>query len=181
MKTLLSVVFALLAAGTTLLSAQVASESEKLNYFAGTWKLEIHLRDSPVSGKVFFATEHNEWLPGRSLLLSRPEETNALGTGIVVMAYDPKAKAYTYHQIKSTGEEQDLFGTFKEGTWTWIGNETAQDSKTFKTRFVMKEVSKTCYSLVLERAKDDQDWAVVMDGIAIKIVPRAHQDVAFLR
>jgi hypothetical protein len=181
MKTLFSVVFAIVVAGTTLLSAQVSPESEKLNYFAGTWKLEIHLRESPVSGKVFFETERNEWLPGRSLLLSRPEETTAFGAGIVVMAYDPKAKAYTYHQIKSTGEEQDLFGTFKDGLWTWTGNETAQDSKTFKTRFVMKEVSKTCYSLVLESAKDGQNWAVVMEGIATKIVPRAHQDVAFLR
>ena len=182
MKRLFSIMFAICVAGVTLASAQATPESEKLNYFAGTWKLEIHLRESPISQKVFVEIEHNEWLPGRSLLLSRPEEENVLeGVGVTVMAYDRKAKAYTYHQIKSTGEEQDLSGTLKEGTWTWTGNESAQNSKTFKSRLIMKEVSKTCYSLVLESATDGQNWAVVMDGIATKIVPHAHQDVAFVR
>jgi hypothetical protein len=74
-----------------------------------------------------------------------------------------------------------LSGTFKDGTWTWIGNQSAQNSKTFKSRLIMKEVSKTCYSLVLESAADGQNWAVVMDGIATKIVSHAHQDVAFVR
>jgi len=182
MRRLLSIAFTIFVAGTTLVSAQATPESEKLNYFAGTWKLEIHLRQSPISDKVFFGTEHNEWLPGRSLLLSRPEEQNVLGKGgVTVMAYDRNAKAYTYHQIKSGREEQKLFGTFTDGTWTWTGEEIAQNPKTFKTRLIMKEVSKTCYSLLLESANDGQNWAIVMEGIATKIVPRAHQDVAFLR
>ena len=63
-------------------------------------------------------------------------------------------------------------------------NEIVQDSKTPKTHLTMKTRSKTCYSLVLENMEtvnDGQNWAVVMEGIATKVVPRAHQGVAFLR
>jgi len=74
-----------------------------------------------------------------------------------------------------------LSGTFKDGTWTWTSNQSAQNSKTLRSRLIMKEVSKTCYSLVLETAADGQNWAVVMDGIATKIVPHAHQEAAFAR
>jgi hypothetical protein len=181
MKILLAVVFGLFVTAPTLLSAQTSPEAENLNYFAGTWRLEIHLRDSLVSGRVFFGTEHNEWLPGRSLILSRPDESNALGAGVTVMGYNREQRAYTYHQIKATGQEQDLFGTFQDGSWVWTSHETLANSKSLQTRLIMKTISKTCYSLVLETADDEQNWTVVMDGIATKVVPRAHQDVAFLR
>jgi len=171
-----------IVAGTTLLSAQTAPQSEKLNYFAGTWKLEIHVRQSPVSGRVFFGTEHNEWISGRSLLLSWPEEPNGfIGAGVAVMGYDAEAKTYKYHQLKNTGDDEDLSGTFSDGTWTWISIETPQSRRIVRTRLIMKEISRACYSFTVESAPNAQDWSIVMEGIATRIVPHAHQDVAFLR
>lgn len=182
MKTIVTVVLFIVITGTTLLSAQTPAESEQLNYFAGTWKLEIHLPQSPVNGKVFFGTEQNEWISGRSLLLSRQEEPNgSRETGVAVMAYDPSLKRYKYHQVKSTGDDEDLSGTFSDGTWTWTSIETPHTGKTARTRLVMKEISRESYSFTVESALNGQDWLIVMEGIATKIVRHAHQDVAFLR
>lgn len=103
------------------------------------------------------------------------------GAGVAVMAYDHTAKTYKYHQMKSSGAEEDLFGTFKDGTWTWTSNETAQTKQAPKTRLIMKELNDSSYSLSLETASDGQEWFVVMEGIATKIIPHSHQDSAFLR
>jgi hypothetical protein len=182
MRTMLIVALAIVIVGTTLLLAQAAPESEKLTYFAGTWKLKIHLCHSPVSGRVFFGTEQNEWLSGRSLLLSRQADSNVFGgTSVTVMAYDPKTKIYKYHQVKDTGEDEDLSGSFSNGTWTWASIETPQTNRTAKTRLVMKEISGASYSFTVESAPNGQDWSVVMEGIATRITPHAHQDVAFVR
>jgi hypothetical protein len=83
----------------------------KLNYFVGTWRTEVHVKISPF--RAFFGTEHNEWMPGGSLLVSRPDgEAAPASGGLAVMAFNTQEKTYTYHVVKDTGEAGDLRGTF---------------------------------------------------------------------
>jgi hypothetical protein len=180
MRKLLVIVFTVSMVAAIPLWAQTSAESQKLNYFAGTWRLEVHLIASAVGGKAFFGTEHNEWMPGGSLLLSRQEEESPItGGGLTVLAYDAQNKTYRYHQVKNSGESEDLRGTFENGIWTWITSAAANQAR--RTRLTMREISDTSYVLKLETASEGHDWSTVMEGKATKILRRTHQDVAFLR
>lgn len=179
MKRLLAFLLVLSAATTAI--GQEPSRSAELNYFSGTWKLEIHMNAPALYGKTFVATERNEWMPGRALLLSRQEAEDGMVGGVTVLAYDPENKTYRYHQIKNNGELRDLRGTFDNGTWTWTSGGLSKHDQSPKTRLVIKEVNDTSYTLRLESATDGHDWSTVMEGKASKILARAHQDIAFLR
>jgi hypothetical protein len=182
-----AVVLAAIVVGASLAGAQTPSEiqkpgpaQEKLNYFAGTWRLEVHMKASPFGPRAFFATEHNEWMPGGLLLVSRQEgETAVAAGGLAVMGYNTQEKAYTYHVVKSTGEIEDLKGTLEGHTWTWTGDGTTGSA--LKTRLTIKEVSAVSYALKLETASEGRDWSTVMEGRATKALADARQDVAYRR
>jgi uncharacterized protein DUF1579 len=184
-----STVLATILISVSLLAAQTGWESQravpahdKLNYFAGTWNLEVHVKASPFVSKAFFGTEHNEWTPNGSLLVSRQEGDAALAAGgLVVMAYHPQEKTYTYHVVKSTGETEDLRGTLDGNAWTWTNDQPTSGKGTAKSRLTITELSPVSYSLKLESALDGTDWSTIMEGKATKVVPHARQDVAFLR
>jgi len=181
MKRLLALLFVLAMSGATALFGQVNSESQKLNYFAGTWKIVAHLNAPALYSKTFIETEYNEWLPGRALLLSRQEADNEVSGGVTVLTYDPQNKIYRYHQIKNNGDLQDLRGSFEKGTWIWMSAGVSNHDQSPKTRLVIKEVNDTSYTLKLESATEGHDWSTVMEGEASKVLARAHQDIAFLR
>ncbi|HXW91633.1 MAG TPA: hypothetical protein VEK33_13875 [Terriglobales bacterium] len=184
----ISAVLFLTVVGASLAVAQTTSRSEqsgsalgKLNYFAGTWRLEVHMKMSPLGSRAFFGTEHNEWERGGSLLVSRQEGLPAEGSGgLAVMAYNPQEKAYTYHVVKDTGEAEDLRGMLEDHTWTWM-SDSASGNQVPRTRFIVQEISPTSYSLKFETSSEGRDWSTVMEGKAVKVLKNAHQDVAFLR
>ena len=162
---------------TTPTSEQSSAALGRLNYFAGTWQLEVHMTMSPLGSRAFFGTEHNEWERGGSLLVSRQE---GLPGGLAVMAYNPREKAYTYHVVKDTGEAEDLRGTLADHTWTWMSY-SASGNPAPRTRFIVQETSPISYSVKFETSSEGRDWSTVMEGKAVKVLPNAHQDVAFLR
>src|SRR5262252_1679912 len=95
------VVLAVVAMGVSFLMAQTSSQSqpprERLNYFAGTWNIEIQMKTGALNSRAYFATEHNEWVPDHSLLLSRPEgDVTIPAGGLTVMGYNAAKNAYTY-------------------------------------------------------------------------------------
>src|SRR5215831_13148368 len=103
-------VLVVLTAG--FLTAQTDSESkaarEKLNYFAGTWTVEMHMSAGALNSRKYVATEHNEWSPGHSLLVSKPEGDTAIPDGeLGVMGYSPSKNVYTYHILKTSGDTED--------------------------------------------------------------------------
>jgi len=170
----------------SILSAQTRSEDkparERLNYFLGTWNIEMHMKTGALNSYSYFAIEHNEWAPDHSLLLSKPEGNTAPAEGsIVVMGYSPLKQVYTYHILKSTGDSEDLQGTVEDGTWTWLSDEVRTDRQSTKTRISMKEISPTSYTLRVETLPANGTWFTVMEGTAKKVVMHSHQDVAFLR
>jgi|SRR5579872_909281 len=169
-----------------LLYAQTGSENkparEKLNYFTGTWNVEMHMKTGALNSREYFATEHNEWAPDHSLLLSKPEADGALPEGgLAVMGYSSSKHVYTYHILKSTGDSEDLLGTAEHGTWTWQTDETRTGQESVRTRITMKEISQTSYTMRVETLPAGGRWFTIMEGTATKILPRSHQDVAFLR
>jgi|SRR5215467_16344585 len=170
----------------TLLTAQTRSEDkparEKLNYFLGTWNIEMHMKTGALNSHLYFTTEHNEWAPDHTLLLSKPDgDTAAAGGGLAVMGYSPSRHVYTYHILKSTGDSEDLQGTVEDRTWTWLSEEVRTGAESTKTRITMKEISPTAYTLQVETFPAGGTWFTVMEGTAKKAVVHSHQDVAFLR
>jgi hypothetical protein len=173
-----------LAAG--LLTAQTDSESkaarEKLNYFAGTWNVEMHMSMGALDSRKYLATEHNEWSPGHSLLVSKPEGDAAIpDSGLGVMGYSPSKHVYTYHIVKTSGDTEDLQGTELDRTWTWQSDGLRASSEPTRTRITMKELSSIAYTLRVETFAASGEWFTVMEGTAKKVVMHSHQDVAFLR
>jgi hypothetical protein len=182
-----TVLFAIVILSAGLITGQTTSESqkpgrEKLNYFAGTWTVEVHMAAGAFGSRSFFGRENNEWISNGSLLVSRQEGDVGLnGGGLGVLGYNAQNKAYTYHVVKNTGETEDLKGTFEGRTWTWTSVETGSSSGRAKTRVTMQELSSTSYLLRVETSLEGREWSTVMEGKASKVVPRARQDVAFLR
>ena len=169
----------------SLLTAQTGSENklarERLNYFLGTWNIEMHMTTGALNSRVYFAAEHNEWVPDHSLLLSKPEGSTTLPEGgLAVMGYSPSKNVYTYHILKSTGDAEDLHGMVEDKAWTWVTDESRTDGST-KTRITMKEISPTSYMLRIETFSASGAWSTVMEGKARKVSTHPHQDVAFLR
>jgi hypothetical protein len=177
----------LVAIVSSFMAAQTSSETgksaaaEKLNYFVGTWRLEVHMKIGPLGSRTFFGTEHNEWMPGGFLLVSRQDgETAPASGGLAVMAYSPQEKTYTYRVVKDTGDTEDLRGTLEDHTWTWTSL-PGPGKQGQQSRFIVQEISPTSYSLKFETAEEGHDWSTVMEGNAAKILTHARQDVAFLR
>src|SRR5262249_16946574 len=156
-----------------LLTAQTDSESkaarEKLNYFAGTWNVEIHMSAGALNSRKYVATEHNEWSPGHSLLVSKPEgDTSIPDGGLGVMGYSPSKHVYTYHILKTAGDTEDLQGTILDRTWTWQSDGLLTSSDRARTRITMKEVSPIAYTLRVETLAVSGEWFTVMEGTAKK-------------
>src|SRR5215469_10006246 len=166
----------------SFLTAQIDSENkqarERLNYFAGTWNVEMHMKTGALNSRVYFATEHNEWAPDHSLLLSKPEKDAGLPEGgLAVMGYSPSKHLYAYHILKTSGETEDLQGTVEDRTWTWLSSDVRTDGEPAKTRITMKEISPTSYMLRVETFAVRGEWSAVMEGTAKKVVVHSHQDV----
>jgi hypothetical protein len=168
----------------SLLTAQKDSESksahERLNYFAGSWRVEVHMTAGALDSRTYVSTENNEWAPDHSLLLSKPQGDVALASGVAVMGYSPSKHVYTYHILKSTGDTEDLHGTLEDQTWTWLTEELPSGPQPKKTRITMKQISPTSYALRVETLEGEA-WSTVIEGTAKKVLIHSHQDVAFLR
>lgn len=186
MRKIFVVILAFITVGINLVTAQSSSESqlprERLNYFAGTWNIEIHMKTGALNSRAYFATERNEWVPDHSLLLSRPEGEAAISAGgLAVMGYNVAKNMYTYHIVKTSGDAEDLRGTVDGRTWTWTSDRVRAGAQTPMTRITMKEISSSLYTLRVETSLENGGWSTVLEGNAKKIVPHSHQDVAFLR
>jgi hypothetical protein len=169
-----------------LLMAQTDSENkvarERLNYFAGTWNVEMHMKTGALNSRVYFATEHNEWTPDHSLLLSKPERNTSLPEGsLAVMGYSPSQHVYTFHILKTTGDTENLQGTVEDRTWTWLSEAVRTEREPAKTRITMREISPTSYILRVETFAASGEWSTVMEGTAKKAIVHSHQDIAFVR
>jgi hypothetical protein len=147
-----------------------APELKKLDYFAGNWKLEGDNKPGPMgpAGK-WSGSEHNEWMEGGFFLVLHSEFNSAMGTGkgTAFMGYDAEKKVYTYHEFSTMGEAVDSQGMLDGDTWTWTSQEK-MGGNVFNTRFVIKQVSPTSYTLKFDMGPAGGELVNFMEGKATK-------------
>jgi hypothetical protein len=146
------------------------SEQQRLKYFVGKWNYEFTMKASPYgpAGKLT-GTDQNEMMSGGFFLVSRSSGKGTFGAlkGLAIFGYDSDDSVYTYYSVNNWGEKEMSTGTVDGDTWTWNAD-SKMGGKTVKTRFTIKEVSKTSYTMKFDAASDDGEWQTIMEGKATK-------------
>lgn len=164
---------ALFLAAWSCCSAQTlfpTPEHQKMDYFAGDWKLEGTMKVSPtVSGGDFKSTEHSEWVSGSFFLETHSSMHSVIGDtrGVRMMEYNADDKVYTYNAYNSLGEHQMAIGHVQDNTWTWT-SEAKMNGVFAKGRYTITPVSATAYTFKYETLTSTGSWATVMEGKATK-------------
>ena len=183
MKAASSIKPALIFIGITLLSfatltwAQApekpkpAPELDRLNYFAGNWNTVTDMKASPYgpAGK-YTSKDNSEWMPGKFFLVTHSMMNGPMGPGtqVAVMGYKTDDKVYTYDAYDSMGQANHSTGTVAGDTWTWT-DEQKMGGKSFKGRFIIKELSPTSYSFKYDMQPEGGDWSTLLEGKSTKI------------
>ncbi|HEX3469914.1 MAG TPA: DUF1579 family protein [Silvibacterium sp.] len=149
-----------------------APEVKKLDYLAGTWKMDGEVKPGPMGpGGKMTMTGENAWMDGGFFLVSHSKfEGAGMGSGSSTSfaGYNPDQKAYTYDEFNSMGEAEHSNGTIDGDTWTWTSDEK-MGGQTMKGRYTMKVLTPTSYNFKFELSPDGTTWNTVMDGKATKV------------
>lgn len=171
-------VLAILLVTTMVASAQMQApmpgpEIKKMDFLAGNWTSEVELKPGPWGqGGKFTSHDHYEWMDGGFFLVGHsdykmPAEMGGSRSELVVMGYDPDERVYTYNSFNSAGEHAVSKGTLADDTWTWTSTEK-HGGMTINTRFTLKTLSPTSYSIKLEVSQDGTNWMLFMEGKSTK-------------
>ncbi len=102
-------------------NADASGEVKALAGLAGTWKLELELKDSPVSkpGKVTLVQDCR-WLANGLHMMCATEGAMPPGPyhDIMVFGHDPEAKVYKGYDVDNSAMSPFTM-TFKDNQWTW--------------------------------------------------------------
>src|SRR5262249_49570070 len=146
-----------------------APELKKLDYFSGNWKLEGDAKPGPMGpGGKFSGMEHNEWMKGGFFLVSHSDFKGAGmpdAKGLSVMGYDSAKKVYTYQEFNSMGENFSSEGRVEGDNWTWT-SEQEMGGQVMTSRFSMKMMSPTMFTIKFEMAPKGSELVVAMEGKA---------------
>jgi hypothetical protein len=181
MKRLLAIALVLSAAALAQAPPKPGPEQQRFAYFVGTWTADLDIKPGPFGpgGKTTFA-ERNEWFPGGFFLITH-SDGSLPGMGPVkgqsIVAYDPEKKQYTYYEINSAGMQEHATGQLDGDTWHWL-SELAVGGKIIKTRYTVKQLSATAYSMKYESSQDGATWTTMMEGSAKKTSPASSKPAA---
>lgn len=145
-------------------------EHQKMDYFAGDWKLQGTIKPGPNGpGGDFTSTEHSEWVSGSFFLHTRSNMHSATGdvNGVRVMEYNADDKLYTNNAYNSLGGHQMAIGHVLDNTWTWT-SEGKLNGVISKGRYTVTVVSPVAYTFKYETLTPTGAWALVMEGKATK-------------
>lgn len=162
---------------TAALSAQAppmpkpAPELKKLDYFLGNWKLEGDSKPGPMGpGGKFTGNEHYQWMDG-GFFMQVPSDFKGASMpdvkGLSILGYDSDKKVYTYHEFNSMGEAFAAEGVLEGDTWTW-NSEQKMGGQVVKSRFVIKQVSPTSFTMKYDMAIGGGELTNAMEGKATK-------------
>ncbi len=156
-----------LGSGPTLFPSP---EHQKMDYFAGDWKLQGTMKLSPtVPGGDFTSTEHSEWVSGNFFLQTKSSMHSVMGDvrGVRVMEYNAGDTLYTYNAYNSLGEHLVATGHIQGNTWTWT-SEAKLNGVIAEGRYIVTVVSPTVYTFKYETLEPAGAWATVMEGKATR-------------
>jgi len=163
------VLFQLVLAQAPPRAPKPGPEHKRMAYFAGNWTVEGEMKASPFGpGGKFTGADHNEMLGGFFLVL-HSQGKGPMGDmkSLAVMGYDRDNKAYFYNEYASAGHMESAKGSITGDTWTW-NSEEKMGAKIVKSRFTLKELSPSSYSMQWE-TQDGTSWSTLMEGKATKI------------
>ncbi len=146
-------------------------EHKRLHYFVGKWNYEFNMKESSSgpAGKMT-GTDRNEMMPGGFFIVMHSDGKGTIGElkGLAIMGYNADDKVYTYSAFNNWGEVENSKGTVEGDTWTWT-SESKMGGKLAKTKFTLKELSATSYTMRFEVQGEDGSWKEIMDGKATKV------------
>jgi hypothetical protein len=166
---------AALALGSAAATAQAPKptpgpEHKRIAYFAGQWKFEGEIKDSPLGpGGKLTSAQTCEWFAGGFQLVCRSKGNGPKGpmTGQSSMSYDAARKSYTFYSISSLGEVIFIRGQVQDKVWTW-SDEIAMEGMKMKIVATVTEDTPTSYSFKLEAGANSGQMMVVEQGKATK-------------
>jgi Protein of unknown function (DUF1579) len=146
-------------------------EIDKLSYFLGPWTIEGTVKapaggaDGPVQGR-----ELCRWMPGKFFIGCMIETKAPTGQRQIqgILGYDAEKKVYKWWSFDNLGHAETATGTFKDGTWTWLGDATVGD-KPIKTRETFSDTKPDGYSFRWETSPDGKTWTPQMTGKVAKM------------
>jgi Protein of unknown function (DUF1579) len=149
-----------------------APELKKLDYFAGTWKVDADMKPSPLGpGGKMTGTDRVEWMQGNFFMVIHStfsSQTMGSGVGYGFLGYDPKKKEYTYEAFDSDGEHETATGTVDADGKVWTWNSSGNGMPAMKSRYIETVLSPDSYEIKFEMSQDGNNWSSVMQGKATK-------------
>ena len=145
-------------------------EHKKLEYFVGTWKVEIEVKanDYMPAGKSVI-TSTCTLGPGGFFVEVRGEGEK-YPTTHAITAYDSQAKLYTTFYASSAGLVGGGTATVDGSTWTW----TLEDKwfgQAFKGRTTVTAKSASQYTTKYEYLDPNGGYVTIVEGTATKVAP----------
>jgi len=148
-----------------------APELQRVNYFAGSWKMSGNMNPGPFGpGGKFTGTEHNAWDLDGFFMVSRSTFNGGgmNGKGVAYFGYDANKKVYTYDEYNSMGQAEHSTGMLDDKTWKWT-SENDMGGKHVNSRFTLVETSPASYTMKFEYSTDGGNtWSTAMEGTGTK-------------
>jgi hypothetical protein len=126
------------------------------------------------SAMKFSGTDDCRWAAGGFGVTCTRTTEDAGGMKVIgasLAYYDPTSKTYHFSDVDSLGGIDGTTGTVSGGTWTWIG-ESVFGGKVFRTRYIMKFVSKESYEYTVEGGESESSMTLIGSGKQTRVAAK---------
>jgi hypothetical protein len=147
------------------------AEFKRLDQFAGSWTTAgtTQAGHQGGAGKIQ-ATETYEWMAGGYFLVHRwdGQVGGTAMTGLEVLGFDARTKAYTSRFFDSSGTSGTLRATPQGNAWTWAGDADAA-GKPMKQRCTLILVNPDTFTTRCEYSPDGFKWQIALESRSTRV------------